>query len=999
MKKLLLFCTSILPILSFSQELLIQKKRCATYEVLENYRKQHPGTETDLQFETWLIKKKAAGPMTALSTVTLPVVFHIIHNGEAEGTGTNIPQSAIIQQVLQLNKDFANLSNSPYAVAANTNIQFALAQTNPSGMVLAQPGIDRVDRNAAGFTAPPYTVGYSGASNYLTNTIKPNTIWDPSRYINIWVLPMESGILGIATFPASSGLSGISSSETDQTAGVAVIPASIGSSFAPNGCTGYSKGKTLTHELGHFFGLRHIWGDGICGNDYCDDTPVHADANSGIPSHPKANGCGTADEMFENYMDYSNDAVLNTFTLDQASRMQTVLINSPRRNTLASSNVGLVAASASNRIAFADCSGSFVTSERGTTGTGPRYHELTFMLTVDDKATGDATVAINASGTAINNFDYQVMTPVVTFVNGDNFKTVTVRILDNAQVDGNRTLILNYSISGTGVAAGSSAQSMAITITDDDNVIVSQNQLTLLSQNFDVSLTGWGSLYSSGMSNLFQVSNGGNAGGSGNCAYISNSTSAPYANSYTKNTAGAAVLRSPLIDASGVSNLQLTFKYRVWGEADFNYAYDYGMVTYATQSSPTSFFTTGAAGAGPYAGVSAGVSGSPTVSLPDNTFANNKFYLGFYWENDNNTGDDVPFAVDDIVLTGAGTNVEPTVSSSYSYDIQAGSAVNNIRSINNRMIASLTNSSSALSGIVASVTQAGTGQQVVTTSAGSYMRTQKVIQISPSSPNSTVTYQATLFFTAEELSVWGANKLNLKILKIKDGVSLSDPINSSNATLVTPVSVNEDAAGGYITYTANFTGFSQFVLVAPTFTLPVNFLSFDAKPGKTSIELKWQTAMENNNKGFVVERSTDMSRFSQIGWIEGQGTTSFVTGYSYSDKYVQPNTTYYYRLKQVDFNGRQAVSSIRQAMITHAELTVLTFPNPATDHVKIFLTGATGLANISLFNTKGQNVLSRSGIDLSILPYTLSIGHLASGHYTLTIHLKGQDVSTKLVVQ
>ncbi|MGN6402179.1 MAG: hypothetical protein ACTHMD_17095, partial [Flavisolibacter sp.] len=96
MKKLLLISISLIPVLAFSQEFLIQKKRCATYEVLENYRKKNPDIETDLQFESWLSKTKSSKRLgTALSTATLPVVFHIIYNGEAVGSGGNISQAAI----------------------------------------------------------------------------------------------------------------------------------------------------------------------------------------------------------------------------------------------------------------------------------------------------------------------------------------------------------------------------------------------------------------------------------------------------------------------------------------------------------------------------------------------------------------------------------------------------------------------------------------------------------------------------------------------------------------------------------------------------------------------------------------------------------------------------------------------------------------------------------------------------------------------------------------
>jgi len=102
----------------------------------------------------------------------------------------------------------------------------------------------------------------------------------------------------------------------------------------------YNKGRTATHEIGHFFGLYHIWGDdgGACsGTDYVSDTPNQGNSYNGLcPVNPQTGTCGNHD-MFQNYMDYTNDACMNIFTAGQVSRMVTVLQNSPRRVTLPTS--------------------------------------------------------------------------------------------------------------------------------------------------------------------------------------------------------------------------------------------------------------------------------------------------------------------------------------------------------------------------------------------------------------------------------------------------------------------------------------------------------------------------------------------------------------------------------------------------------------------------------------------------------------------------------------
>lgn len=263
----------------------------------------------------------------------IPVIVHVIHNGEEIGTGANISLAQVRSQIDVLNEDFRNLtgSNGFNANGVDTQIEFYLAPTNPDGNTLEEPGIHRFN---GGIPVWP-----TGLATTVDSFLKPATIWNPDEYFNIWTVNFGGfvgrNLLGYAQFPSNSGLPGLNvnggPSETD---GVVVGFKYFGSADKdnfPELNTTYNLGRTTTHEVGHWLGLRHIWGDGDCSeDDFCEDTPL-ADAPN-YSCEPNIS-CGSQD-MIENYMDYTEDPCMSMFTEDQKERIIQVLLNSPRRNTL-----------------------------------------------------------------------------------------------------------------------------------------------------------------------------------------------------------------------------------------------------------------------------------------------------------------------------------------------------------------------------------------------------------------------------------------------------------------------------------------------------------------------------------------------------------------------------------------------------------------------------------------------------------------------------------------
>lgn len=294
---------------------------------------------------------------TSEEVYKIPIIVHVVHNGESIGSGANISAAQVYSQIDVLNEDFRRKSGTPgfnnYAVGADIGIEFVPALRDPNGLTLEEPGIRRYNSQREGWTIDD-----------IENILKPDTYWDISRYANIWTVRFSPGTttLGYAYFPGGSTLAGIpSGSPAEARDGIVVRFTAFGRTG--NVTSPFNKGRTATHEFGHWLGLLHIWGDGDCSkDDFCADTPLAGAPNYGCPSG--VNSCETSPpDMIENYMDYTDDACMNIFTQDQKDRMITALLNSPRRNALLSSNVADPTAPPVARISIDNgniCTGSII---------------------------------------------------------------------------------------------------------------------------------------------------------------------------------------------------------------------------------------------------------------------------------------------------------------------------------------------------------------------------------------------------------------------------------------------------------------------------------------------------------------------------------------------------------------------------------------------------------------------------------------------------------------
>ena len=318
MKKLLLLAVSLLLLISCSNDETNSStdlatsgahkhhRGCASHEVHEQQLRENPELAAKMQEIERFTQNAITNGRLVNGKIQIPVVVNVLYRTAAE----NISLTQIQSQIDVLNKDF-NATNSDFnqvptvfsGVKANVGISFVL---------------DAVYRKSTTKTS----WGTRDAMKKSTQGgINPTS---PTTKLNLWVCTIGGGILGYAQFPGGS-------SATDGVVIDSKYLGTTGTATAP-----FNKGRTATHEVGHWMNLRHIWGDTTCGSDLVSDTPTHNTANYGLPAFPHYSTCtGTPIEMTMNYMDYTDDAGMYMFSNGQKSRMLAIFASGGSRFSFA----------------------------------------------------------------------------------------------------------------------------------------------------------------------------------------------------------------------------------------------------------------------------------------------------------------------------------------------------------------------------------------------------------------------------------------------------------------------------------------------------------------------------------------------------------------------------------------------------------------------------------------------------------------------------------------
>lgn len=612
-----------------------------------------------------------------------------------------------------------------------------------------------------------------------------------------------------------------------------------------------------------------------------------------------------------------------------------------------------------------------------------KYIDKLISIGIDKAPSQPVTVTFNApTGTAKQGAtgDYTISPSSVTLDAGSLNKNVTVRILNDAYVEGPETINLSYALNangGNGYAA-STLQNFELTINDDDLAPGNYTE-ELLNSDFNNGQEGWKAINGGNSFHTWQVAQFADAGfEDGSPFFFVNSA---VNNAYILDE----ILESPVINSSGRKNLVLSFR-QIWERQVGDFA-ETGTVEVWDGTAWQTLLTQNEA-TGNLGSLFDYTSTVKTINIPD-AYANVNMKFRFRYISRS----EIWWAIDNVKLTASHSNqILSTANSGNAaqqylgpnetavfYDPATGNLMAKIKNLSAHDYGCTT----------VEIDRAGANG---TAWLGSYQVTNKTFKVTPTNNNPAGQYEITLYYNASELTTF--TPANIQSMgKTPGTIATAEAGNTTLAEVVDSPALTSDYA-----FTATFNnGFSGFGLSSapPGAALPVTLVDFEGKNTSEGNVLQWTTSSESNNDYFAIEESTNGKNFTESGRVKGVGNASATNHYDFTDVDFNQGITYY-RLKQVDFDGKYAYSRMI-AIDAPSAGNIRFYPNPVQSALDIELPNLqTSWVNARVINASGQEVIVKERAAVQNGRLHIQLGKLPAGIYQVLI--ANDQVSYRLSV-
>ncbi len=925
-------------------------ERCA-HEYLVSQRQI---SQPDFNRLQWVEKFARTSSKNSSMILTIPVIFHIVHDGTPVGVGKNVSTAQVMAQLDQLNLDYRR--NNPDRVntpaiflpdAADVEIEFCLAMQDTAGFPTS--GIRRYN-----FGIPSYT------PDEFKHIVQSRTTWDRDRYLNIWITDLR-GYLGYAFLPGGEAIGD----------GMVLDYITVGSLAQPNPFNStYRFGRTATHELAHWLGLDHHWAvqDDCTADDGVPDTPKQFTFYLGCPAHPQTS-CSSTD-MFMNFLDYTDDACMNLFTKGQKSVMRGVL-QSSRSGLLSSSGCTTV----QPVIMFRQTQWATYEGNQKCTETSSNTFDI--WLDIAKAPSRTAIVNVAVSGNADQGKDYNLSSTTVTFPQGQsNSQRITLTIHSDGSLEGIENIVLTLSSiqsNGGDAKLGSSNQQFnAVIVSDDFDALPFATTATTIGTETSRT-TNYSPFHASTpdhrMQMIYRASEmiaDGLKPGRINAVnfFVSQKLSAILYTNFTLKlgltskdkfelydafiTATTTVHQSNLQTVAGKTVIPLQTNYFWDGQSNLVVECCYDNAS-ASNDDEVRFQDTGP----DMTVLREFQNGTPGCNI---NFIASRHSIRPLIEVEMEEGR--PIAVDVNSHSGYAEFDFGPLETVHFYD----------RSSNNLML-SLKNNSGFDYGCT-KVEIDNSGNSAIPLWSSNYDRTSKTFLVTPEFNNASGSYEVSVYYTNDEITGWEQNnrlmqsRSSLHILKCDNTVGGS---NSSQCQIHTSLL---SSFGGDYKWTANInSGFSGFTLAnIPAGPLSLNdlFIEGERNQGRNVVNVKYSGNLDFE-KITLYRREARQDDFS----VMEEKNHSSNAGNIFID--YDANKTVYYRAR-LSSSQNEVWSNIISIENNHSGISV--FPTVVSETLQISSTQH--LSNIEVFDINGKIIIQRS---LNSPTHSLNASDLPSGTY------------------